>query len=272
MSQTTYNLRPAVARVGMRSDLEPAAIRAAIAEGELSYGLLAQVGTSDKQMQLVQELAAADVDAITATPLASAASEQVFVAADFDGEIGAGQIVPPRTLTLALNSHSDWLDSTGVLAYRDASGKTQLERITIPANGNVELKSAQAVRQLVSVTVPTQTGTNGTLTIGVDNTSVELDRSHFPGVVLYAPGADVFVEATLDVADEASADVIVNGTVWVVVEDAVVKGDLVYVRVVESGSDVRGQFTGTAGSEVALLVGASFLTSAAGDGLAVVSL
>jgi hypothetical protein len=88
---------------------------------------------------------------------------------------------------------------------------------------------------------------------------------------MYDPATEP-ASATEDVADEQDVNVLVKGTILVTVEAAVVAGDGAWVRVTESGSDLRGQFRGSYATGFARLEGASFKTSAAQDGLAVLEL
>jgi hypothetical protein len=273
MAQTEYNIVPEIGINGQQADNTPSSIKAAIAEGEVAFGHCVQVGTSDGQYKEIPALPAADGDAITTTPLASATSEQVFSGVgDFDGDVGVSYITPARTLTFLLNAHADWLATQMRVVYRDVHGVTQVELLDIPVGGDVTLKTLRAASQIVSLTVPVQDGTNGTITVGVDNTLVELDRVNFPGVVLYRPAAPVDSSVTLDLADESVFDVMYEGTVWVTTEADTSQGDYVYVRVVEDGTDLRGQFSNAASSDFALLPGATYLTSASADGLAKLAL
>ena len=119
----------------------------------------------------------------------------------------------------------------------------------------------------------TQSGAGGAITAGTagGTDEVTLSRKDFPGVVMYDPATEPASD-TEDVADEQDVNVLVKGTIMVTVEAAVTKGDGCWVRTVLDGSDVRGQFRGSYHADFARLAGASFKTSAAQDGLAVLEL
>jgi hypothetical protein len=252
----------------MVADISLSRIDSYFAESVITYGLVVQQGTLDNQALAIAELPVADVDAVTATPLASAATAQEFDVTDFDGDDAGGPYIPARTLTFALNSHADWLATQMRCIYVGADGVVGEFLLDIPANGNVILESPFAISELLAVKLPAQGGTNGTITIGLDVTDVALQRKYFPGVAAYAPGTEPSVAAVGDADVEDAVGVLTKGRIWVTVEAAVTKGDPCYVRMVESGSDLRGQVRGSAAANFALLAGAVFVTSADTDAVA----
>ncbi len=106
-----------------------------------------------------------DVDSIK-TNGASTAGIQSLVAADFDGAIGDDAFTYPRRVTITLNSHADWDATTIVVAGKDANGATYSEDFTVPNGGNATLTSAGLYTKVTAITVPAQSGTNGTFTVG----------------------------------------------------------------------------------------------------------
>lgn len=268
MSQTVYTDTVTIGRAGQHADSGPGRVEGKAAESAITWGNVVQRGTSDNQFASIAALPAADADAV-ATALASAATAQTFVAASFDGEIGAGLITPPRTVRLLLNAHADWDATLLQITYITADGTEKTDIIPIPDAGDVILKTQSPVMRVVSIDLPAQTGTNGTIAVGVDNTEIALDRGHYPGVAMYTPGVEPSTAAVGDVDAEKSTDVLVAGCIYVIVEAAVEAGMPCYVRMVESGTDLRGQVRGDPAANFARLVGASFKTSAAIDGLAI---
>ena len=272
MSQTSYSENMPIGIEGQRADMGlEHRVESFLAEGALTFGHLVQRGTDpDKQVKALAALPAADVDSIIETAVNTAASELVISGSDFDGDIGAGAIVPAQRVTVALSSHADFDDTTGEIHYEDASGAPQVEPLAIPDGGNVTLTTLRPCRRVDKIVIPAQSGTGGEITAGTagEDDEIALSRKDFPGVCMYDPG-DEPGSSTEDVADEKQANILVAGTIMVEVEAAVEPGDGAWVRVVESSPDVRGQFRGSYADGFARLEGASFLTSAAADGLAV---
>ena len=276
MTQTSYDTAPPLGLPGQRADcgLEHR-VESFLAEGVLQFGLLVQAGTDpDRQVVPMAALPAADVDSLVATAVNTAASEVVISGTDLDGAIGTGAIVPAQRITVALSSHADFDLTTGELHYEDAEGHPRIEELAIPDGGNVTLTSLLPARRLDKIVIPTQSGAGGEVTAGTagGTDEIALSRKDFPGVVFYEPGMEP-ASSTEDVADEQPVNVMVAGTIWVTVEAAVVKGDGAWVRVTESGGDLRGQFRGSYASGFARLEGAQFLTSqSSADGVAILKL
>jgi hypothetical protein len=277
MSQTTYEDAPPIAVEGMRADMGlEHRVESYLAEGDLLFGTLVQAGTDpDKQVKPLTDIPAADVDSIVSTPVAMSGAAETFVSgADLDGVIGAKAINPAQRVTIALNPHADWLATTGEIFYEDVEGEPQVEEFDIPAGGNVTRQTLRPCRRVDLIHVPQQAGANATLTAGTAGTAGGyslLSPRDCPGVVFYDPATEP-ASSTTDVADEQDVNVLVQGTIYVKVEAAVIKGDGAWVRTTEALPDKRGQFRGSYAVGFTRLAGASFKTSAAADGLAVLEL
>jgi hypothetical protein len=245
------------------------------ADAALKYGLLLQRGSADRNVKPMDALPSADADAFTATPLATAASPQVFSGADFDGVVGAG-IVPgySQRAVFALSSHADFDATTMTVCYETQDGSEAIDNLAVPDGGNTSLYTTRPVSVLKWVALPAQSGTGGTITIGQDPTALYLglDPRVFVGVGSYDPATESYA-ATTEVAENHEVDVLRRGRLYVVVEAAVADGDPAYVRVVASGSDVRGQFRGSYAANFVRLPHAHFVsTQGTADGLAVLQL
>lgn len=145
---------------------------------------------------LVAALAAlADVDAIPATGGASSASPQTLSGASLDGVLGYRALSPSRRITLVLSNHADWDATTATITGKDANGDTITEDLTIPNGGNATLTTTKLFARVTSVTIPAQSGTGGTFTVGVAAPmTASNDTTH---VTLTAPaGLIVGVEVT----------------------------------------------------------------------------
>jgi hypothetical protein len=253
-------------------------IRSKIAEGTVRAGLLVSRGTSDNQVIPLAAIPAADDDAI-ATLLASAAAAVVYSDTDLDGATGTGPIFPARGVTLKLNSHADWDATVAYVRGLDANGNRVTEEFSIPDAGNatVDGNFGIAFSRVLSVHLPAQSGTNGTCDVGlVSDQSMELS-AHDCGVAVYDRMREPSATATVTFDDEETLSVLYSGEIAVITETAVVPGDAVGIRMVESGTDVRGQFAKFPAEDPASLVfapllGATFESTTAIDGVAIVRL
>lgn len=112
---------------------------------------------------------AADVDAIV-TSFASAASEDVRSGAELDGTVGAGEMTPPRNVTITSSTHAD-IDAVAVQIVgkvRDQHGKLidQTDTITLTNGGGATDVGTKAFSTVESITIPAQSGTGGALEVG----------------------------------------------------------------------------------------------------------
>lgn len=269
-AQTTYSLVNAIGRAGMIADgaIMQDVISTA-AEGTVALGCAVLKGTNPRQGAPVAAVAL-DVDSILASGGASAATAQTVTSASFNGVIGAGRIVPAQQVTLTLNAHADW-DAT-VMAVRgeDCDGNVLVEDVLIPNGGAATITTIAAFGRVTSVYIPAQTGTNGTFTIGTAPTKAEFSRRDILGLSVWQSAHEPYTSDSY--VDNDEMPVLRKGRCYVVVEDAVVNGDSVYVRIVTSGADAPGQLGGEPSASFALLRDAFYRSTAAIDGVAVVEL
>ena len=217
---------------------------------------------------------AADIDAFVTTH-ATAASVQALVAADFNGVVGTQKMFPPRKITFVLNSHADWDATTAVVVGLDKDGNSQTENLTIPDGGNTTLTTTNYYAQLTSFTVPAQSGTNGSYTIGIASGMGEINGRHILGLAAYdaATPPESTTGAGYEYAKGDVVPVVRRGQVWVKTENACKTDDLVYVRVVATGSEETGSFRSDSDSgDAVVLRGASFLMESGIAGLNVLEL
>lgn len=212
---------------------------------------------------------AADPDAIVASGLASAATPQTVDGAALNGVIGAGRAVPAQQVTATFSSHVDWDATTAVVTGEDADGNPQTDTIAIPNGGAATASTVKAFSRVTSILIPAQSGTGGTATIGYAPTAPELSRRDFPGIALYDVSREPYDSTTGTYASGDPCPVIEEGDVFVRSESAAAAGDPVYVRVVESGSDLRGQFSAVPGANFARLRGAQYVSNASALGIVV---
>lgn len=110
--------------------------------------------------------ALADVDAILSGGTSST-SAQTLSGASLNGVLGYRALSPSRRITLVLSNHADWDASTATITGKDANGTTITENLSIPNGGNTTLTTTALFARVTSVTIPIQSGTGGTFTVGV---------------------------------------------------------------------------------------------------------
>ena len=270
--QTSYGLVPAIGRAGMIADgaLMQDVISTA-AEGTVALGCAVLKGTNPRQGAPVAAVAASATSILDGTPGgATAGTAQTISGATFDGAIGQGRIVPAQQITLTASSHADWNATTITFTGEDADGNTIVEDVLMPDAGNVTIETKSAFGKLVSVYIPAQAGAGGTFTIGTKPAAAEFSRRDILGVSVWQSAHEPYTSDSY--VDNDEMPVLRKGRCYVVVEDAVANGDPVYVRIVVSGGDACGQFGGERSASFALLRGATYRSTAATDGVAVVEL
>jgi hypothetical protein len=109
----------------------------------------------------------ADTDAIIASGVGSTTGVQNISGASLNGIRGANVFLPARNLTITLNAHADWDATTIVVTGKNASGVEHTEDFLVPNDGGVTLTGTKQFTQVTNVMIPAQSGTNGTLTMGV---------------------------------------------------------------------------------------------------------
>lgn len=261
--QTTYAAGPTAAVAGMIVE-QDANVRSRVASAETVAGQLAIRGTSDGQARAlaVGDVPAADDDAIM-TLQPTAITAQVCTGATLDGVVGTTVFWPPRNVTLSLNSHADWDPSTIVVEGLDAFGAPISEAFEVPNGGNVVLTGVLAFSRVINVKIPPQTGTTGTLNVGLGVSIGPIDRK-VEGIAVY----DATREPEAYAAYE-DMPVLRRGYIYVTSETAATKGDPVYVRFVVAGAEVYGAFRATPDStDCGLLLAARYAETITGAGLA----
>lgn len=264
MSQTTYNNAPTLARAGMLADGFECDILSKIAAGSVRLSHAAAfTAPSGISPGTVLEVPAptVDTDAIIASGVASAATVQNITTGSFNGAgVGAGgaEMVPARKLSITLNNHADW-DATTATAYGyDANGLACQATFTIPNGGNSTVAQNEEVyfSRVTRLNIPAQTGTNGTLLMGVtaDEALYQPGKLVFP---LYDASREPYTSSD-QYSDEDPVSCLSRGRMWVSVV-AGTAGQQLYMRIVESGSNYRGELRGGPASNFVPVLGARIL-------------
>lgn len=110
--------------------------------------------------------ALADVDAIIATGGASTAGVQSLTATAFNGVVGAAAMSPARALSFTFSSHTDWDATTITVTGTDVDGNTITDTFAVPNGGSATVAGTKHFRTVTGVSIPAQTGTGGTYTMG----------------------------------------------------------------------------------------------------------
>lgn len=263
--QTTYSQDPSVAYPGQPADNGFKDDISTIVEETdgIAPGLVVFRGTGGDRTARLPTSPAADVDAIIAT-IGSTAGEQVLDGAELDGDIGAGIISPAAKIDLILDSHTDWDATSATLAYEDEDGVYRTETLSIPDGGNTTVTSTGYARRVISLTIPAQTGTGGSATLGVSATRIiggadvlgVSVRTHKTRTTFAATDSEVY-------DDEATMPVRRKGRIFVEVENAFVAGSGVLVRCIAAGAERLGavRVDGTDGGDCVAWKHARLLTS-----------
>jgi hypothetical protein len=197
---------------------------------------------------------------------ASSASLQTITS--FNGTTGGTEMQPARFVTFTFSSLANWDATSATLTGIDSAGQVRSESIAIPDAGNATVTSTNRFRQVTSITIPAQSGTSGTFTVGVAaltsgflladilgivvrnvvKTSVSSSGLYgYPGITSNLVTAEYIDGETLDVLDE--------GSIWCVTETAVTDRDPVYVRVAAgAGGSQLGALRNDADSASAILI------------------
>jgi hypothetical protein len=263
VSQPTYTQSPAIARRGMITDDAYRDVLTIATAAALIPGRLVVRADQDNPDPIhvgnVPTASAADVDAIIVTGV-STAGIQTLDSTDFDGEVGAGYFPVPAFITFTFNSNANWdatnITVTGVLA----DGSTGTATIAIPDGGNATVTSTVAFWRITAVSIPAQSGTGGTFTMGIAATGRALTGAQILGVLVR--GSFVVDGDTIDADRRAGA--YRRGRICVETDGStIVPGAPAFVRVVAgTATQLPGMFAATASSGAAVaLTGARFTRS-----------
>lgn len=269
-STAVYNSAPAVGFAGqLARPMENTRVLSLLALVAVGFGVPVISDLTDATERGVDPFsapAAADADGIV-TALATAATAQSITGSGLDGAVGAGEMFPPRNITLTLSSHADYNLTTAYVRGLDENGLPQEEAFVIPDAGNTTLTGSKFFSFVTEVYIPAQGGTGGSTQVGFGSKLGPVDK-HFRGITLY----DATRPPEAYDADEV-VPVLEEGTIYVQSETAVDPTKPVYVRLVISGDEVRGAFRATVDSnDLARVVRARWVDKTTGAGIAALRL
>ena len=266
--QTTYSYVSSSLIAGQIADNGRREVNSVIAEAAIAAGLVGiRGGTTRTEVRPPTSPDAADVDGIaTAAVVISAATAQTIAAASFDGVVGAGEMFPPRNVTLTLSNSADWDATTAVVTGTDEDGRVIQESLLIPNGGNATVTGLRHFRTISSLYIPAQSGTGGTATFGFGSLLGPIDHG-VHGVAVY------------DASREPEAypiDYVVpclcKGRIAVNCETSYTDQSIVFVRFIASGDEVAGHVRASAdANDCAFMKRARFVGSGS-SGIAVIDL
>lgn len=275
--QTSYTTAPTAAYPGMEDGTGPFrdAISTVVEEATgIAPGLVVFRGTGGDMTARAVPAVAADSDAISGTPIATAASTQTLDT-ELAGVIGTGLIAPARRVIVVRNSHADQDAVTAVLTGYDQDGLLVSENLAFANGGGDTITSVNHFSRVVSLVIPAQTGTNGTTEIGI-GVDFRIGDDSVQGVSLRTHKAlvDPSSADNEDYEDEDTMPVLRRGRVWVSCETACTAGQRPFVRGIAAGAEVFGAIRGTNSDsgDCAMWGSARFLTSLSSAGLALLEI
>lgn len=242
--QTSYPTEERLGRAGAAYDSRPDSI-SRIAEAPMRPGDVALRGddanSNGKTAQPLAAPVAADADGVMTTRALLATAESLSGAA-LDGAIGGDRMVPGRNVTLALNNDLHWTAGTITVHGEDDYGRAQSEAFTAPSGGNVTLTGTKTFSKVTQVDTPAGGGANRTLAAGIGSLLGSLTSRDVLGLVRYLAALEVAPGDTHEFAQYDVLNIIHGGRVWVEVEEDVLDGEQLYVRLVAAGAEVVGGF------------------------------
>lgn len=250
MPQTSWTQSPALGIEGQVHTGRPHKIVRRAADSAVRFGLVVTEKDTE-QCEVIPVGSALAATAIIASGVASATSVQRIVAASMNGSVGAAYFAEARNAVITLNAHADWDQSIMILQGKRGSDRV-LEVFDVPANTGATLVGHQYFNQFEELLIQPQTGTNGTVTLGLGveygaHTNVIGIAIADTGLEGPSPGVSAVGYAALE-----EVSILTEGLIWVTSWDAVTAGQPAYVRrVVADSGRVLGSLGGSADGTLA---------------------
>lgn len=230
--QTTYSTSPAGGFAGQLVDIDEGiqvVSRTLLVAAAVSAGIFVmKTGLHGCRPPATTDAVASTVNAIVTTH-ASSASILTLSGAGLNGTIGAGTMTPPRHVTIVLNSNANWDATNVVVTGVDERGETISETLAIPDTGGATLTTVAFFKSVTSIVFDAQSGTGGSFTVGISDPLGSIETMD-PGFALYDASKQVGQYLIND-----PVPTLHKGRLWLNAENAVNRGDPVYVRFVSDG-------------------------------------
>lgn len=260
--QSSYTQQVFTALPGQYSTAyEPRRVTARISRGLLRAGLMAfkvqgYGGSGSRNsvepgeaFQIPAQPVAASVNAI-GTGVTSATGLKTVGSGVTAGVAAFQTLSPARKLTVTFDSSTDWDPTTAVITYVNNEGKTVSENLAV-ATSTTATTTGYA-KAFVSLSVPAQTGTGGSATIGYAAMAA-LAAADFVGVVVRQPmksmvnPSNLYIGPTSDgitnantlahYVDGDTVTLLEEGGIWVYAEEDMSDRDDVFCRVTANGAN-----------------------------------
>lgn len=155
-------------RLEMQSAVEGASIELTYLEPQSGSAIdIARTVPAASSVGAEATAVAALINAVDVDSLATAFTTSTGVqTVTLNGVIGSATMARPFRVTATLNSHADWDATSITVTGLSTSGALLVETLTVPNGGNATLTSASLFKSVASISVPAQSGTNGTATFG----------------------------------------------------------------------------------------------------------
>ncbi|MEY4507939.1 MAG: hypothetical protein RLZZ450_61 [Pseudomonadota bacterium] len=234
--------------------------------------------------QIPSPSGAVDVDAIGSA--VSSATGLKTVGSGVTAGVVTSDMQPARKLTVTFDASTDWDATVAVITYVNNEGKTVSENLAVATSTTAT--TVGYAKSFVSLSIPAQTGSGGTATIGISAMSA-LTIADFAGVVLrqsiktMVNPSNLYIGPTSDgitnantlahYVDGDTVPCVRRGLLSVFTEEATSDMDPVYMRIASgAGGSLLGAFRNDADTASCVLVtGARFVRDQA-SGVGVVHL
>jgi hypothetical protein len=258
--QTSYSEAPVTARKGQLYDgnheIESARATDAQVPGNLVLLSGLAAGALDAHDSTALSALAVDVDAIL-TSAAAATTKQIVTS--LTGVIAGAIMHPARRITATLNNNANWDTSEIKISGEGWDGAPISETLLVPDGGNVTLTTSQFFRRVVSVEVDPQTSTAATYEVGVSADEGIYDPARV-GILIRDTSREPLSSSDAVAADDR-VDVLTAGKIYVATEATITSPGPAYLRTATSGSDIMGQWRGSAATGFTVQPWAEFVTT-----------
>lgn len=249
--QTDYSDIPSIGLEGGRVEYDGASRpRSGLAEGAIRYGVPVVRGTATRGVRALAttDILAADADAwVTAAGSGALGAGAIIIQAGgaigFDGVQGETPLVISRRGVLVTNAHADWdAGSDMTLQYVSDNGAIVIDTFD-KADATAEtFRTSQPMLQPIRLDIGAGSGANRTITLGWEASPTSIGSIHALGI---AYRDETVIQATTPVGYNDGDTVTYTedgGEVLVLVEDAVVEGQQVFIRLnTPAGAEYVGQ-------------------------------
>lgn len=130
------------------------------------------------------EVGVAADTACIANGTSTAAAQVIDVNSEFNrARVGNRAMPCARSLRLVLSNHADWDATNAVVTGLDINDEVLTETLAIPNGGNTTVAGTKFFAQVTRIDIPAQSGTGGTWSLGIEDTTVGFDKEILGGAI-----------------------------------------------------------------------------------------